>query len=68
MNDLVHILDKKYSGANAVACPNEGQPARLQQSGVTTREHGKMGVHGSGGFLVCGICDAKKPVGLPDPE
>lgn len=59
--DIVHDLDKKYSGENAVACPNEGIMATLPQSGVKSEQHGNMTVHGSGAFLVCGMCGAKQP-------
>jgi hypothetical protein len=61
--EQVHIMDQKYSGANAVKCPNEGKRVKLPQSGAEFTEHGDMQVHGSGAFLVCGVCDNKLPIG-----
>lgn len=59
--DIVHEMDMKYSGAGAVACPNEGVKVTLEQSKVSSDYHGKMGVHASGAFLVCGWCGARTP-------
>lgn len=59
--DIVHDLDMKYSGADSVPCPNEGKLAKLAQSNVESRTHGAMTVHGSGAYLVCGLCGANQP-------
>jgi hypothetical protein len=64
-SDLVAMLDKKYSGPNGVMCPNQGKPAVLVQSKKTTDDHGRMGVHGSGLSLVCGVCGFTQAVGAP---
>lgn len=61
--EFVNLLDKKYSGKGAVNCPNEGKIVKLPQSGIAHQFHGKMAVHGSGAYLVCGVCGAQQPVG-----
>lgn len=62
--DIIHILDKKYSGEGAVPCPNEGQKVKDNANRIRT-DHGSMGVHVSGAFLVCGVCGANQPVARP---
>lgn len=57
--DLVNLMDKKYSGKNAVPCPREGQEGKVGT--LTTSYHGNLAVHGSGAYLVCGVCGASVP-------
>jgi hypothetical protein len=64
-SDLVALLDKKFSGEKAIMCPNQGKPAALVQSKITTSDHGRLAVHGSGTQLVCGICGYTQAVGAP---
>lgn len=56
--EFVSLLDQKYSGENAVPCPNEGE-AVTSQNGQKYTEHGNLTVHGSGAYLVCGRCGYK---------
>ena len=65
-SELLYNLDKKYfqRGPDRVECPNSGKVTKLPQSGASYRDHGCMVVHGSGQYLVCGICGAQHPVGL----
>ena len=58
-SDLVFLLDRKYYGAGAVPCPNEG--VQVKQANRVFTEHGNMGVHGSGAYLVCGRCGQTAP-------
>jgi hypothetical protein len=62
VQDIVGMMDKKY-GRDLQVCPNEGKPAKLQ-CGQIREEHGAMGVHASGAFLICGVCGAKAPTSL----
>lgn len=58
----VSILDRKYA-AEPVPCPNEGSQTKLPQSNHVSSVHGNMQVHGSGSYLVCGLCDMKIAIG-----
>jgi len=64
MSDIILALDKKYSGANAVPCPNEGKALKVGNKSFS--EHGNMGVHSSGAFLICGRCGAQEPTSRVD--
>lgn len=59
ISDIVSMLDKKYH-ADPVACANEGKLAKMQ-CGYQTDRHGKLGVHGSSAYLVCGVCGFSTP-------
>lgn len=65
MSDIINLLDKKFSGANAVPCPNEGKPVK-SQNGNAYKEHGGLGVHKSGSMLICGRCGYNEPIGRPE--
>lgn len=62
--DFVGDLDRKYS-QEPVPCPNEGTRVTLKQSQITSEHHGNMAVHGSGAYLVCGLCGTQTPIGRP---
>ena len=64
--DIVSMLDKKYSGEGMVKCPNDGKDFMLPQSKKVVSDHGGMGVHASGSFIICGVCGAKEAVGRPN--
>lgn len=58
--DMIHLLDQKYSGEGAIQCPNEGVSVKLQ-NGLVRSNHGALGVHNSGAYLVCGLCGHNQP-------
>jgi hypothetical protein len=62
MEDIIK-LDQRFAGKGAVKCPHDGKPAKLQLSEKTVSDHGHLAVHGSGAFLICGICGYQQPVG-----
>lgn len=61
MSELVYELDKKYN-QYPMPCPNEGKLTKVTPN-YSTDVHGNMGVHASGHYLVCGICNTKLPIG-----
>lgn len=56
--DIVHEMDKK----GTIQCPNEGNPTKTEWGQIVS-DHGKMVVHGSGAYQICGICGTKAPTG-----
>lgn len=62
--DFVNELDRKYT-KEPIACINEGKPAILKQSQITSSLHGNLVVHGSGAFLICGLCGYQQPIARP---
>ena len=65
VSDIVNLLDKKYSGPDKVLCPNQGKSFTFKSSGKSTEDHGHLAVHGSGSYLICGVCGYNQPVGRP---
>lgn len=65
--DLVHALDRQQGrlSPDARVCPYEGKPAKLEQSKVTSSEHGNMTAHASGVMLICGRCGYNEPANNP---
>lgn len=62
--EFVHDLDTKYT-KEPVPCPNEDRAVTLKQSQTTRSLHGNLVVHGSGAFLVCGLCGYQQPIARP---
>lgn len=64
LTDIVSLLDRKYSDVDAIPCANEGLEVKMQ-CGQKRTEHGILGVHKSGAYLVCGVCGYNQPVARP---